>query len=280
MDPLELLYETQEDIPENFRDLYTERDGKWSLTNVKGLKSQEDIDKLNASLVKERNDHKDTKKKLKPFEGLDAEEAREKLDKYDELALAAENNPDADKLAEQVEKLADAKVATATAPLTRELEELRTENEENKGKILTFETKETSRVITDSVRKAALGIKVVDTALDDVLMLGEKVFEVKEDGSVLTKDSVGCTPGVAADIWLSEMQEKRPHWWPASTGGGGRGNTGGGGFANNPFSRDHWNLTEQGKAYTESSTKAEQMAKAAGTTIGGPMPAVPKAPAA
>jgi hypothetical protein len=112
--------------------------------------------------------------------------------------------------------------------------------------------------------------------MDDVLMLGERVFEVTDDGAVVTRDGVGVTPGIAADIWLSEMQDKRPHWWPASTGGGANGGSGNNNFAKNPFSREHWNLTEQGQAIRTDRAKADRMAQAAGTKIGAGLP--PAAP--
>ena len=72
------------------------------------------------------------------------------------------------------------------------------------------------------------------------------------------------------------MQEKRPHWWPVASGGGGTGSGAGGGFTDNPFSHAHWNMTKQGEAQRSDPARAERMAKAAGTTVGGTRP-VPKA---
>lgn len=276
---LKTTYDDQNDIPEQYRDLYAERDGKWELTGIEGVKTQADIDRLNESLRKEREDHKKTKDRLKVWGDLDHDEVHKKLDQYEELKLKAEQHPNKDDIEAQVNKLAEAKVVTATAPLERELKELRQAVVEKDATINDFQAKETSRTISDAVRKAATEGKVVASAMDDILLLGERVFEVQEDGSVLTKDSVGVTPGVAPDIWLGEMQERRPHWWPASQGAGGRGSGGGEGFSNNPFSHDHWNLTEQGKEYKTNPKRAEQMAKAAGTTIGGPRPVAPKSAA-
>lgn len=107
-------------------------------------------------------------------------------------------------------------------------------------------------------------------------MLAERVFEVDDEGNVTTKDGVGVTPGIAADVWLTEMQDKRPHWWPQSQGGGAGGSGGGGAGGKNPFSAEGWNLTEQGRLVRENPEKADQMAKAAGTTVGGGRPAAKK----
>jgi hypothetical protein len=129
------------------------------------------------------------------------------------------------------------------------------------------------RIVTVAVRGAASKLKVVDSAVEDVTLLAERLFTIDETGAVVTKDNVGVTPGISADVWLTDMQAKRPHWWGPSQGGGAGGNRGGNSGVTNPWSKDAWNLTEQGRIYKENSGKAEQLAKAAGTTIGGPKPA-------
>ena len=68
---LKTIYDKQEDIPENFGELYTEKNGKFELTAVEGVKTQADIDRVNSALVKERNDHKMVKEKLQAFGDVD-----------------------------------------------------------------------------------------------------------------------------------------------------------------------------------------------------------------
>lgn len=278
---LKAVYDTkeafEEGVAEQYRDLYAEREGKWEVVGIVGIKTQTDIDNIKAALTKEREDHKVTKGKLIPWEGLDPEEVKPKLDSYDELKAKADlvdedGKVDKDKL----DEVANARVATAVAPLNRELEELRGNNDTLTKDNETFANKNRTRTITESVRKAAIDAKVISGALDDVLLLGERVFEITEDGSVLTRDGVGVTPGIAPGIWLTEMQPNRSHWWPLSEGGGAKGSGSGTTFANNPWSKDHWNLTEQGKVVREAGTeKADQMAKSAGTKVGAPRVVVP-----
>ena len=116
-------------------------------------------------------------------------------------------------------------------------------------------------------------MKVVDTAIEDVTLLAERIFTIDETGKVVAKDNVGCTPGISPEVWLNEMQQKRPHWWGPSAGGGAGGNRGGGSFTSNPWSAEGWNMTQQGQIYNENPAKAEQMARSAGTSIGGQRPA-------
>ncbi|WP_044156040.1 hypothetical protein [Escherichia coli] len=103
-------------------------------------------------------------------------------------------------------------------------------------------------------------------------MYGTSVFEVGEDGSVVTKDGVGVTPGLKPEAWLSDMKERRPHWWPAWQGAGSRGGRGGPGGGDNRFTAGAWGVTEQGKIASADPAKAERLAKAAGTTLGGAKP--------
>ncbi|QFR59625.1 hypothetical protein P6F33_gp24 [Pseudomonas phage Quinobequin-P09] len=98
------------------------------------------------------------------------------------------------------------------------------------------------------------------------------MLEVNEEGKVVTRDGVGVTPGIDATVWLTEMQSKKTHWWGPSQGGGAGGNRSGSGGGANPWSADGWNMTEQGRILKENRSRAEQMAKSAGTTIGGPRP--------
>jgi hypothetical protein len=73
---------------------------------------------------------------------------------------------------------------------------------------------------------------------------------------------------------LKDMQDKAPHWWPASVGGGARGGSGGGGARSNPWLKDNWNLTKQGAYLREhGEEKARAMAESAGVSLGSTRPA-------
>ena len=269
---LKVVHDKLDEIPEKFRELYEERDGKFVLIGIEGVKTQADIDRVQEALRKERKDHKDTKDKLGKFGDLNADEIIEKLDKLPELEAAAAAAGDPKK----IDDLVNAKLASAKAPLERELKKLREDNAKLTEANTAHAEKDRKRAVHDAVREAAVKGKLLDTAVEDALMLAERVFEVGEDGKILTKDGVGVTPGITADLWLQDMQQKRPHWWAPSSGGGAKGGQGGGNFPNNPWSKDHWNLTEQGRMVNMDRAKAEQMAKAAGVVIGATRPAEPR----
>lgn len=273
-------FETE--VEEAFRSLYTERNGEFVLTGITGVKSQADVDRVQASLTAEREAHKKTKDRLRPlqFNGHsivemgddELKEAVTAFDGYEELKTKAESAGKVDDT--KINELVEQRIKAKIAPVEREKAKLAEDLKAATEKIAAYTTAETTRTIHDAVRKARIASKVIDTAEDDVLMLAERVFELTEDGRVVTKDKVGVTPGIEADIWLQEMQEKRPHWWPESQGGGAKGGKPGTPTGDNPWSAKHWNLTKQGQYIVQhGEAKAEQMAKAAGSFIGATAPA-------
>ncbi len=275
MAKLKVAVDSLDGLDEKYHDLYTEKDGKYVLSGVEGMKTDADIQAVRRSLDKERADHKATKEKYRPFEGYvdNADEVLAKLDKYGELEAAASGKLDETK----INGLVEARVKSQLAPKDRELKKFADEVNLLKQENEQLKAAERKRLIHDAVREAAKKSGIIDSATEDALYLAERVMDVDSEGNVVTKDGVGVTPGVDPTVWLTDMQPKRPHWWPESKGAGGKGSGGSGGSgANNPFSAEGWNLTAQGQMVRENPQRAEQMAKAAGTTVGGPRPAARK----
>ena len=194
---LKLIYDSQDDIPEQHRDLFTERDGKFHLTGVEGMKTQADIDRLQSALTKERGDHKVTRDKLALFNDLDPEEVHTQLDRLPELEAAA-----GDKLDEaKIEELVEAKLRTKIAPVERERDKAIKERDEARGEAETAKAEIKQGKIRQAVTEAAIAGKVVDTALEDVTLIADRMFEVNDDGSVTAKASI-----VLAARWASSRQ--------------------------------------------------------------------------
>jgi hypothetical protein len=264
---LKAVVDSVDDLPEDVKAEYVERDGKFHL-QVEGMKTQADIDRLQSALTKERNDHKAIKEKFSVLGDRDPTEVVTLLDRIPELEAAAQGKLDDEK----INQIVETRVKSKIAPVERERDQLKTQLAEKDGLIEGFTTKEKTRTIHDKVRAAAAKAKVLPEALDDALLLADRQFEVDESGNVVTKDGVGVTPGVDPEVWFTDLQQKRPHWWGPSQGGGAGGSGKGSGGTANPWSHDNWNMTEQGRIYKENPTRAEQLAKAAGTKIGGQRP--------
>jgi hypothetical protein len=269
---LKLTYPSQEDIPEAFRDLYTESDGTFKLTGIDGLVTNDDLAAAKRNTEAEREAHKKTKARMRHFVDMSDDqltEATAKLDRFDELEAAAGGKLDDDKINDMVEK----RINSRTAPLERQIAALTGERDEARTESQELKKEKTTRSIQDEVRVAATKLKLLPEAIDDAFMLADRVFEVNEEGAAVTKDNVGVTPGIGAEVWLTDLKDKRPHWWPTSSGGGATPGGGGVGGGNNPWGAKTWNLTAQGQQFRADPAKATQLAQAAGTTIGGARPA-------
>lgn len=288
---LKSVHDSQDEIPEAYRELYTEKDGKWELTGIQGVKTTADVARLESALTKERQKTAGFRDKLKLFNGngdlsvdasIDdwrtrASEQQAELDKIDEYKQAAEGKMDEAAIDSLVSKRVEATLKSKLAPVERELATTKASNEELTKENTSFKAAATRRQIHDAVRDALTAAKIVPSAFDDALALAERHFEVTEDGKVLTREDAGVMVGQEPKGWLEEIQPKREHWWPGSVGGGSRGGGGGGTGGKNPFSHEHWNLTEQGRVLRDhGAEKAKQLAEAAGTTVGGGRPPAPK----
>ena len=272
---LSAVMEKLDDIPEQYRDLYAEKDGKWELTGITGVKTEADVTRLRTTLDKERKDHKETRGKLEVWGELKHDEVVASLDRIPELEAAGKDKLDEAKIDEIADKRAQGIVKSRTVPLERLIKTLTAERDEFKDSNGKFQAADRTRTIHDDIRKALVKSKVIQEAHEDALDLADKVFEIREDDNkVVTKDGVGLPPGLDAAGWLTEIQDRRPHWWPASVGGGSQGSRGGGGLGGqNPWSDEHWNMTAQSKFFQEhGAERAAAMAKAAGTTVGGARP--------
>lgn len=262
---LNVSYDSLDSVPESFRSLYTERDGKAMLTGVVGLKTQDDINRLQGALEKERNDHKQVKSMLGKLGDRSIDDVLADLDRLPALEAAAKG---ADNLDEQIA----GRLQQETAPLNRKLNEYESQIEELSSTLQEYKTREIHRDINDVVGKFATKSKAIPEAIEDIQFMARSIFEKNENGDVVAKAGIpGVTPGITPEVWLVELQQNKPYLWPQSNlpQMGKHGKAVGG---NNPWAKDSWNMTEQGKILRENRQKAEQLAAQAGTRIGGPRP--------
>lgn len=261
---LQIAYEQKTEIPAGYDALYTEQDGKFVLTEVDGMKTAEDITRIQSALTKERADHKAVKTKYAPLASFEISDVLEKLDKYPELEELAKGKVDDTKLETIVQQRLNQKIT----PLQRQLADTETRAKTAEEKVALFEKLQTEEKITTAIFKAAKVAKITDDAiLDDVVKIARFDMELDPDTS-----EVRAKDGNTLSAYFTAMQARKAHWWGPTVGGGAVGSNRGGRVTNNPFSREHWNLTEQGKIAKEDFAKAEQMAQMAGTVVGGAMP--------
>ena len=285
MAKLVTIYKTAEEIPEGFADLYSERNGQFELTGIENVKTQGDIDRVQEALRKEKADHKAAKDRLSKFGELDPEVIPVQLEELASAKAQLEAFTKDGKLDEtKLEPIIEARIKRATGPLERDksqlqrdLETARKATEMAAAEVVGLRGTITMTTVERSIRDAALAAKVVPTAVDDAVLNAMRVFEVTEAGRVLTRDNVDAMPGIEPKEWFKDQQDKKPHWWPQSVGGGSRGSGSGGGTlrSENPWSDSPgaWNLTKQGQIVkTMGVEKAAALAAQVGAKLGDTRP--------
>ncbi len=283
MAKIKTIYESAEEIPEGYADLYVERNGKFELNGVEGVKTQADVDRVSEALRKEKTDHKATKDNLNKFHGIDPETVNASLEELDSVKSQLEAFSKEGKIDEtKIEPIIEARVKRALGPVEREKQNLQRALDAAKAETANASA-ERDRLsgtikqgaVERAIRDAATAAKVIAPAVEDAVLQGLSVLEVSEDGQIVTKDNLpGITPGIGPNDWLKDMQDKRPHWWPQSQGGGARGANGGlGARADNPWTKEGWNMTKQGQMVrTHGEAKAKAMAESVGSFIGATSP--------
>jgi hypothetical protein len=283
---LKLSYDTADEIPEGYADLYTEADGKQKLTGIEGLKTQADIDRQLEGNRRERAAHKATKDLLKKIadtfdidiDDTDAIDAKV-AELSDKLARAAEleargvgdgklTDPEREELVALRKEVGPLKVAVTK--LEREKKNLG-------DKVVTLETEKgqltgTIRkgTIKEAVHAEATKQKALPEALKHLVRMGEDELEIDpETGAVTVKDT-----GVSVADWLGQKREDEPLFWPQSVGAGARGGDKGP-MGPNPWSAAKWNKTEQSRIRKEKGDEvAARMAESAGSSLGATKPPV------
>ena len=261
---LENKYENESDIPESYRHLYTEKDGAFSILTGSEIKTIDDVNAVKKATTKEREKSAQLERDLSQYKSLgEVEEVQAKLDKIPSLEAAAEGNLDQEK----IDDLADKKAQVLLAPVKRENERLTQDLADRDGRINEFETKDSKRTISDAVRAEAIKQNIRKEAYSTAEMFGHNELEIV-DGTVVEKETQ-----LPVEAWLTAKQTGHPYLWPEAQGAGATGSGNAGGVSKNPWSREHWNVTEQGKQMQSDKGKAERLAEAAGTSVNGSMPA-------
>jgi len=101
-----------------------------------------------------------------------------------------------------------------------------------------------------AISSAAVKAGIRDTALDDALMRARGVFTVANDGALEARDSEGNLKTVKGkaltpDLFVEQLRETYPHYWPDSKSSGARGGAGGDNTPNPFIKGKHYNLTAQ-----------------------------------
>ena len=244
---LDYTVETLENVSEEHKGLYLEKDGKFIL-DVTGVKPLEEFNTVYTALGKERDLHKEVKTKLKGYGDHTPESIQELNNRLAELELNGGSN-------EAIEERLEKALKIKTAPLYQERDDLKLKNKELSNIVETMKKEKTESHLKDSITSlvTAKDSPYKTAALTDIINRA-KVQELEYNEDVKTFVS---KDGLTASDWLRE-QSKNSTWLKESVGGGAKGGRGKG-LTSDPFKSG--NLSEQAKLYRENPAEYERLYK-------------------
>jgi hypothetical protein len=269
--PLKAIVEKLDDVDEAHRALYVERDGKIILDLDEGstrehpfvtaLKNALERGKTALAELKTKVDGLEAFKKTVPEEFTPDEWARLKA------VDADESDPDKKKRAAEASKVFEQRITKlntdhAAALKVEQDKVVATTVQMNKlvvGQAL--EEAMTAVNIKPEFRKAVRALlkdKVKVVAADEVSEVPQAVVETDLDDKMPLARY--------AESWAQTDEGKIYVGVPVGSGAGDGGDLRKG--EKNPWTKDGWNMTEQGRLYRADPVKAERLAKAAGKRIG------------
>lgn len=267
-------YENLNAVPPEQLALYVEKDGK-AVLDLTQTKSKGDFDRYATALRARLADATGDLKTVQT-QGMTREEIMTAITE----AAAKLGKPNGD--------ARPGKQGDGDPELEGRVHDLERELKATKDKLEVAETagqaaknEATSNTIKNTLTGSAVKTGVRPEAVDSLVELVAKSFEVSGDGGVVTKLEgklpAGVTPNSDPEAFFSAVKRapEFAFFWPGSKGGGATppGGGGAGGDASNPWSSKGWNLTEQAKAVRADRTNAEALAKQAGSFIGATKPA-------
>lgn len=230
--------EELDQIPENLRELYVEKEGKWYL-DVENIEEMPQVGGLKSALQKEREARdkaiRDQKDLIKKFEGVDPEQAREAMKKLHDLE--DQKLIDAGKIEEVVAQRTERLKADHQQQVTKFQQELTDRDKqiiEGKNRLARLMVEAgITRAVTS---KAGQVLGIVPQALADIARRALEVFQMDEktqqmiprkaDGSIIYgKDP---TQPMTMEEWLPTLKSDCPHYFKESSGSGGGNDAGGG----------------------------------------------------
>lgn len=275
------VYNKKEDIPGGLVQFYIEQsDSTWALNLEGGMKTQDDIDRVKQALSNERDLRVEKEKELAKYKDVD-------LNKWNKV-----KDIDPDQKGEGTGDIDEArkKLAEEYREKERKLQESFQQKEQDlKAKVDQAETKAKTYVedswkrkiltekfgFTDSRRLNALILEIKhgsDPELNEARKLFSSV-EAREENShyrVVGSD-LGDEKGAYEALERLSKLDVAKHYRPAAdNSGGGADNSGkGSGSGQNPYKKETWNVTDQGRLEKENLGEAKRLAAQVGIKLDG-----------
>ena len=204
--PLKFKVDNLDNIDDSLKTHYVQQGDAYFL-NVEGAVSK---DKLNEF----RDNNVSLTNKLAAFDGIDPEKYKNMSSEIKALQAKKAGLSEA-----EVEEMVNTQVKAMKTEYENKIETLTKDNDVLNSQLAV-------QLIDNKVRAAATTHKVLDTAVDDVIMRAKSTFQMK-DGVAKSYDDEGHvifgkdgeTP-LTIDSWVQDLSKSAPHLFVQSTGSG------------------------------------------------------------
>ena len=231
---LRLQYKSQDEIPEEFKDLYEERSGTWRLKLEDPVVPKGKLDEFRDNNIK----------LMKKLEELEGKLSGVDLEEYKELKKKVQEHEDKKLIDEgKIDELVQRKAMKIKQSFEDQLKELQKKAEQASKAAELYKSKLSSTLVDAEVQKAVLSVaKPREGAINDILLRAKQTWRVTDDGEVMPFDEKGELiqtdngPLTFRD-WAESLVEQAPYLFEGS-GGGGASGSGNGGSAPKVIPRD------------------------------------------
>ena len=242
-----------EEVPESLHEFYHEDGDGYRLD----LEGQQDRNELKNKLGEFRNNNKALKEQLEAYQARFAE-----LEEVDpaEIKKAMKAHTEAkDKQmlpASEVDRLLKERLTEAQSKSQKELAEAQTVAQQLQQQMSQMMIEKN---VTEAIQQVG---QLQKGALTDVLHRAKIEMDWQDGG--LVERSTGLS--IEASNWAEQLIKNSPFFFQPNTGVGSRGSSSKSSTPN-PFSQEHFNLTEQGRLLRESPNEAIKLAREVGVEL-------------
>jgi hypothetical protein len=211
--------ESLEGLPDAIKELYAEQDGKFVLSEVEGMVSQDRLREFRDNNIKLMREREDLQKKLATYGDVDPEKYQEALKKLQDL--------DDKKMLDEgkIEELLNARTERLRTDYETQLKGFTkkvTELETSHAKLLEDLSRER---IDGRLREVAPKIGIEDTGISDFIRRGREVWKLVDGEAVAMSGEqpiYGKDPSqrISMEEWGAGLAPEAPHLFKRSSGSG------------------------------------------------------------
>lgn len=271
--PLPAKVETLEEIPEALQQYYEQAEGGQFILSIDGLppSAQKKVSEFRDNNINLSNQIKDFEERMKIFEGIDPEKAREAMDRL----RAIEEKEMIEK--GDVESLVHQKLEEERRNYAKQLEALRKTKDELEAESRRYKQQLANTIIENKVMQAVQEVATPhQSAMQDILSRAKSQWRLDDDGELYAVDETGSRifnksgdEPISTHEWSKNLATQASHLFQSSQGTGSFGSSQKSNIRgkNNPWSPEAYNLTEQSKLFQTNRELAKKMAAEYGVSV-------------